>query len=78
VTPENNPQRPTQQLDYDPIKKMETGPEEPSTPGKASKALGTVTTLAERVQQIPAPRNVSTTGWEISLVQRLPIFPFCR
>lgn len=53
MTPENNPQRPTQQLDYDPIKKMETGPEEPSTPGKASKALGTVTTLAERVQQIP-------------------------
>ena len=24
MTPENNPQRPTQHLDYDPIKKMET------------------------------------------------------
>lgn len=84
MTPENNPQRPTQQLDYDPIKKMETGPEEPSTPGKASKALGTVTTLAERVQQIPmiahliraAERFNDRMG--ISLVQRLPIFPFCR
>ena len=53
MTPENNPQRPTQHLDYDPIKKMETGPEKAKTPGAASKTLGTVTSLAERIQQFP-------------------------
>jgi membrane protein len=47
VTPENNPQRPTQHLEYEPIKKMETEPEKP--PGNASKALGTVTSMAEKV-----------------------------
>lgn len=53
MTPENNPQRPTQHLDYEPIQKMETGPEEVKMPGTASKALGTVTSLAERIQQFP-------------------------
>jgi len=27
VTPENNPQRPTQELEYEPIKKMESEPQ---------------------------------------------------
>ena len=53
VTPENNPQRPTQHLEYDPIKKMKTEPEAPATPGTASKALGTVTSMAEKIQQLP-------------------------
>ena len=53
MTPENNPQRPTQHLEYDPIKKMETEPEAPATPGTASKALGTVTSMAEKIQQLP-------------------------
>ena len=43
MTPENNPQRPTQHLDYEPIKKMDNEPEAPKEPGTASKALGTVT-----------------------------------
>ena len=54
VTPENNPQRPTQHLDYEPIKKMDNEPEAPKEPGTASKALGTVTGIAEKIQQIPA------------------------
>jgi membrane protein len=53
VTPENNPQRPTQHLEYEPVKKMETGPEEATSAGAASKALGTVTGLAARIQQFP-------------------------
>ena len=53
MTPENNPQRPTQHLEYEPVKKMETGPEEAKTPGTASKALGTVTGIAARIQQFP-------------------------
>ena len=54
MTPENNPQRPTQHLDYEPIKKMDNEPEAPKEPGTASKALGTVTGIAEKIQQIPA------------------------
>ncbi|MBT2101044.1 inner membrane protein YhjD [Enterobacter asburiae] len=53
MTPENNPQRPTQHLEYEPVKKMETGPEEAKTPGTTSKALGTVTGIAARIQQLP-------------------------
>ncbi|MGC8402101.1 hypothetical protein ACP3P6_23760 [Enterobacter mori] len=53
MTPENNPQRPTQHLEYEPIKKMETEPEAPATPGTASKALGTVTSMAERSSSFP-------------------------
>ncbi|WP_253381229.1 inner membrane protein YhjD [unidentified bacterial endosymbiont] len=53
MTPENNPQRPTQNLDYDPIKKMETETEEPKSPGKASKALETVTHTADKIQRRP-------------------------
>ena len=54
MTPENNPQRPTQHLDYEPIKKMDNEPEAPKEPGTTSKALGTVTGIAEKIQQIPA------------------------
>jgi len=53
VTPENNPQRPSQHLDYDPIKKMDTEPEEAKSSGKASKALETVTSTAEKIQRRP-------------------------
>ena len=53
MTQENDPQRPTQHLDFEPVKKMDTGPEEPQEPGKASKALGTAVTLAERIKQLP-------------------------
>ena len=53
MTPENNPQRPTQHLEYEPIKKMETEPEETRSPGTASKALGTVTGIIARIQQFP-------------------------
>jgi membrane protein len=40
VTPENNPQRPTQHLEYEPIKKMETGPEEPKRQAPPAKRWG--------------------------------------
>jgi membrane protein len=50
VTPENNPQRPTQHLEYEPIKKMETGLKRPGT---ASKALGTVTGMAKEFSSFP-------------------------
>ena len=50
MTPENNPQRPTQHLEYEPIKKMETEPEETRSPGTASKALGTVTGIIARLK----------------------------
>lgn len=49
MTPENNPQRPTQHLDYEPIKKMDNEPEAPKEPGTTSKALGTVTGIAEKI-----------------------------
>lgn len=53
VTPENNPQRPTQHLDYEPIKKMDNEPEAPKEPRTASKALGTVTGIAEKFSRYP-------------------------
>jgi len=53
VTPENNPQRPTPEIDYEPIKKMETRPEPEKEPGKANKALATVTDTAEKIQRRP-------------------------
>lgn len=53
MTQENDPQRPTQHLDFEPVKKMDTRPEEPKEPGTASKALGTALTLAERIKQLP-------------------------
>ena len=57
MTPENNPQRPTQHLEYEPIKKMETEPEETRSPGTASKALGTVTGIIARIQRESAERE---------------------
>lgn len=53
MTPENNPQRPTPEIDYEPIKKMETRPEPEKEPGKANKALATVTDTAEKIQRRP-------------------------
>ncbi|UJD96510.1 inner membrane protein YhjD [Lelliottia amnigena] len=53
MTPENNQQRPTQELEYDPIKKMETEPEKKLSPGKANKALETVTDTAQKIQRRP-------------------------
>lgn len=53
MTPENNPQRPTQHLDYEPIKKMDNEPETPKEHGTASKALGTVTGIAEKFSRYP-------------------------
>jgi len=53
VTPENNPQRPTPEIDFEPIKKMETRPEPEKEPGKANKALATVTDTAEKIQRRP-------------------------
>ncbi|WP_407439095.1 inner membrane protein YhjD [Lelliottia sp.] len=53
MTPENNQQRPTQELEYDPIKKMETEPEKKPSPGKANKALETVTDTAQKIQRRP-------------------------
>lgn len=53
MTPENNPQRPTPEIDYKPIKKMETRPEPEKEPGKANKALATVTDTAEKIQRRP-------------------------
>ncbi|MCG5046423.1 inner membrane protein YhjD [Enterobacteriaceae bacterium 155047] len=53
MTPENNPQRPTPEIDFEPIKKMETRPEPEKEPGKANKALATVTDTAEKIQRRP-------------------------
>lgn len=53
MTPENNQQRPTQELEYDPIKKMETEPEKKPSPGKTNKALETVTDTAQKIQRRP-------------------------
>ncbi|WP_439652840.1 inner membrane protein YhjD [Pseudenterobacter timonensis] len=62
VTPDNNPQRPTQELDYEPIRKMETDDAAPEPAqrkegdddeGIASKALETVTETAEKIQRRP-------------------------
>jgi membrane protein len=53
VTPENNPQRPTQELEYDPIKKMEAEPEKKPSSSKATKALETVTGTAQKIQRRP-------------------------
>lgn len=53
MTPENNQQRPTQELEYDPIKKMETELEKKPSPGKANKALETVTDTAQKIQRRP-------------------------
>ncbi|RXJ19625.1 inner membrane protein YhjD [Lelliottia nimipressuralis] len=53
MTPENNPQRPTQELEYEPITKMESEPQKSPSAAKATKALETVTGTAQKIQRRP-------------------------
>ena len=52
MTPENSEKRPTQDLDYEPVRKMEN-PAPAPTPNTARKTLNTVTDVAQRVQRRP-------------------------
>lgn len=55
MTPENTEKRPTQDLDYQPVRKMEALPAEKTTPA-SSKTNGIVarfSNLAEKIQRIP-------------------------
>nr|WP_318383472.1 inner membrane protein YhjD [uncultured Enterobacter sp.] len=56
MTPEENEKRPTQDLDYDPVKKVDTTDktdEKPKSNHKAGTALGAVTETAEKIQRRP-------------------------
>lgn len=52
MTPENSEKRPTQDLDYEPVRKMEN-PAPAPTPNTARKTLNTVTDVAQKVQRRP-------------------------
>jgi len=52
MTPENSEKRPTQDLDYEPVRKMEP-PAPAQTPNTARKTLNTVTDVAQKVQRRP-------------------------
>lgn len=52
MTPENSEKRPTQDLNYEPVRKMEN-PAPAPTPNTARKTLNTVTDVAQKVQRRP-------------------------
>jgi len=52
MTPENSEKRPTQDLDYEPVRKMEN-PAPAPTPNTARKTLNTVSDVAQKVQRRP-------------------------
>lgn len=52
MTPENSEKRPTQDLDYQPVRKMEN-PAPAPTPNTARKTLNTLTDVAQKVQRRP-------------------------
>jgi membrane protein len=52
MTPENSEKRPTQDLDYEPVRKMEE-PKPDAEPNTARKTLNTVTDAAQKVQRRP-------------------------
>ncbi|WP_342323140.1 inner membrane protein YhjD [Kosakonia sp. BYX6] len=55
MTPENHEKRPTQDLDYEPVKKMAEPSEnkKDDAPGKVSSTLATVTDTAQKIQRRP-------------------------
>ncbi len=55
MTPENHEQRPTQHLEYEPVRKMTEQPaqQKNATEGTASSALGTVTGIGAKIQRLP-------------------------
>ncbi len=54
MTPENDVKRPTQELEHDPIKPIDTETHRaPEEPGKATQALNKVTHTAQKIQQQP-------------------------
>ncbi|MEO3991529.1 inner membrane protein YhjD [Pseudocitrobacter cyperus] len=54
MTPENDVKRPTQELEHDPIKPIDTEEHRaPEEPGKAAQALNKVTHTAQKIQQQP-------------------------
>ncbi|MDF3826702.1 MULTISPECIES: inner membrane protein YhjD [unclassified Pseudocitrobacter] len=54
MTPENDVKRPTQELEHDPIKSIDTETHRaPEEPGKATQALNKVTHTAQKIQQQP-------------------------
>lgn len=54
MTPENDVKRPTQELEHDPVRKIDTEERtEPQPTGKAGQALNVVTTTAQKIQQQP-------------------------
>ena len=54
MTPENDVKRPTQELEHDPIKAIDTETHRaPEEPGKATQALNKVTHTAQKIQQQP-------------------------
>lgn len=54
MTPENDVKRPTQELEHDPIKSIDTETHRASEePGKATQALNKVTHTAQKIQQQP-------------------------
>lgn len=54
MTPENDVKRPTQELEHDPIKPIDTETHRPpEEPGKAGQALNAVTSTAQKIQKQP-------------------------
>lgn len=85
MTQENDVKRPIQELEHDPIQKIETQPHDaPEKNEKANQALHSVTTLMQKIQRQPmvttsfARPNVLTIDWVISLARLSPTFRFCR
>lgn len=85
MTQENDVKRPIQELEHDPIQKIETQPHDaPEKNEKANQALHSVTTLMQKIQRQPMVAhlirgpNVLTIDWVISLARLSPTFRFCR
>ncbi|QJT83135.1 inner membrane protein YhjD [Kosakonia sp. MUSA4] len=55
MTPENHEKRPTQDLDYEPVRKMTEQPaqQKNATEGKVSSTLATVTDTAQKLRRLP-------------------------
>ncbi len=85
MTQENDVKRPIQELEHDPIQKIETQPHDaPEKNEKANQALHSVTTLMQKYSVNRwwptsfARPNVLTIDWVISLARLSPTFRFCR